>query len=242
MKLGITRVRNEAEIITSTLDRLTFLDAVLVFDDCSEDNTVELCMKHPLVGEVFLNPDPWDPTPAGRKRLETDQRNYILDIAMLDFRPEWIFYFDADEHVYLDDVNWNDKCVYYFDLFDVYITEQDKNDHFLNRNWIGPEYRKIPMLFRPPARFYNRIPFSNHNNKMVRAGDVKHFGKGISEQHWEETCDYYINHLDETLKNGETIAERWTKRKGKAIHTESDFGRPLIPWDLRQKCKVLLGV
>ena len=47
----------------------------------------------------------------------------------------------------------------------------------------------------------------------------------LSVDHWEETCDYYIRHFP-----FETYGKKWTERKGQAIHTESDFKRPLYEW------------
>ena len=42
----------------------------------------------------------------------------------------------------------------------------------------------------------------------------RHYGKSRSVEHWEETCDYYVR-----------------DRKGRAIHTQSDFFmRPLFEW------------
>ena len=53
----------------------------------------------------------------------------------------------------------------------------------------------------------------------------QHYGKSLSVDHWEETCDYYIRHFP-----FETYGKKWTERKGQAIHTESDFKRPLYEW------------
>jgi hypothetical protein len=53
----------------------------------------------------------------------------------------------------------------------------------------------------------------------------QHYGKSLSVDHWEETCDYYIKHFP-----FETYGRKWMKRKGKGIHTESDFQRPLYAW------------
>jgi hypothetical protein len=53
----------------------------------------------------------------------------------------------------------------------------------------------------------------------------QHYGKSLSVAHWEETCDYYIRHFP-----FETYGKKWTERKGKGVHTESDFGRPLYAW------------
>jgi len=54
---------------------------------------------------------------------------------------------------------------------------------------------------------------------------VKHFGKCLSVEHWEETCDYYMNGFPASFR------QRWETRKGKAIHTHSDFGRRLYTWE-----------
>ena len=233
MKIGITRVRNEEGIIGQTLDRLSgVLDGVVVYDDRSTDHTVEECLAHPLVLHVEKGKR-WSPEPHIRKLQETTHRQFVHDFTLTRFRPEWMLYFDADEHIYFNDIDWNTKDSYYFRLWDVYITPDDVNKHYLERDKIGVEYRDITMLFRPPATFYNRIP--RGVGMPQYGGDVKHFGKGISVSHWEETCDYYINHLNETLSTGETIAERWSKRKGKAIHTLSDFGSKLIKWDERHE-------
>ena len=52
-----------------------------------------------------------------------------------------------------------------------------------------------------------------------------HYGKSLSVEHWEETCDYYINHFP-----FQTYGRKWLARKGQAIHTQSDFMRPLYEW------------
>ena len=232
MRIGITRLRNEAEIIESTLSRLeNHLDYVIAYDDCSDDGTYEILKDHPFVKGVLRNNE-WQTDPEDRKAAETWQRQEIYQFAMLN-HPDWILYFDGDEHIYFDDIDWDSSKGYKFRLFDVYITPDDVNKHFSEREMIGAEYRDIPMLFRPPAQFFNRLPLCFHEWQM--GGTVKHFGKGISVKQWEETCDYYINHLNETLATGETIAERWTKRKGKAIHTKSDFNHDLIKWDERHE-------
>ena len=53
----------------------------------------------------------------------------------------------------------------------------------------------------------------------------QHYGKSLSVAHWEETCDYYVQHFPY-----ETYGAKWEARKGKAIHTQSDYGNPLHEW------------
>ena len=44
IKLGLTRVRNESDIIQFTLDHMsTFCEKIIVYDDCSTDDTVAIC-------------------------------------------------------------------------------------------------------------------------------------------------------------------------------------------------------
>ena len=53
----------------------------------------------------------------------------------------------------------------------------------------------------------------------------QHYGKSLSVEHWEGTSDYYIRHFP-----FETYGRKWLDRKGQAIHTRSDFMRPLYEW------------
>ena len=47
----------------------------------------------------------------------------------------------------------------------------------------------------------------------------------LSVNHWEETCEYYMRHFP-----FDTYGRKWRVRKGRAIHTQSDFMRPLYEW------------
>jgi len=48
---------------------------------------------------------------------------------------------------------------------------------------------------------------------------------------WEKTCDYYINHRGKDFLP--EFTEKWKARRGKAIHSKSDFDNPLIKWEDR---------
>lgn len=233
MKLAITRARNEMEILPSTINRLkNHFDGVIAFDDASNDGTREYLSEEPFVISIISNLQ-WETNAKRRHHLETSQRQQLYSHA-LKYNPEWVLYFDADEHFYFDEIDFTREWSYFFRLFDVYITPSDVKKPFLQRNKIGCEYRDIPMLFRPNGKvhFYNRVPL-DIDKPLMFGGTVKHFGKGISVQHWEDTCDYYINFMRERMPNGEDISDKWRRRKGKAIHTESDFGNPLIEWHQR---------
>ena len=85
-------------------------------------------------------------------------------------------------------------------------------------------WRNIPAIHF--AAHHGREPCGTTN---VGTGlFCQHYGKSLSIEHWEETCDYYIKHFP-----FDTYGRKWTERKGKAVHTESDFGRPLYEWGER---------
>ena len=230
--IGIARIRNEEGVIEHTLKHLSDkLDSIYIIDDCSTDNTVEICKKFPKVVKV-LTVDEWESRPLERLRLEGEQRQTIYDCAVKE-NPDWIYYFDADEYADFSDIDFEDESikVFRFWFFDYYITEEDAEKHYLERESVGPEYRDILTLFRPNdnVKFFHRTPVNVGDNIVIQ-GYVKHYGKSISVKQWEDTCDYYINHLFEPQPGGTTISSKWEKRKGKAIHDESDFGNEFIEW------------
>lgn len=241
--IGITRIRNEELIILDTLKHLAeVVDKIIVLDDDSSDKTVEIVKKNPKVIEILRNTN-WE-----RNRIyeETHHRALLLERARL-YDPEWIFYFDADERFELtkeqilglpeeiDGVKIR--------LFDAYITQNDKQPYGNNqelynfRKYFGPEYRDILMLFRNKDYISfegldSREPVGckNLSNKFY----CQHYGKSISIEQWEETCDYYAINFPEPYKT------KWEERRGKAIHSLSDFNNPLYKWsDIKKHEKPL---
>src|SRR5688572_7700879 len=54
--IGITRVRNEALILSDTLDFFgRHVDAIIAYDDASTDRTLELLRSHPKVALILAN-------------------------------------------------------------------------------------------------------------------------------------------------------------------------------------------
>jgi glycosyltransferase involved in cell wall biosynthesis len=232
------KVRNEAHIIKDTLDNWAEMctAGIYIYDDCSTDNTVEICRKHPAVKEVIQGSF-WDPD---REKAEWYNRQVILLRAKQDSGPDdWFVYFDSDEHLYnfhqyelfSDPATKAIACR----LYDFYITPEDENLNYKKREYVGPEYRTIPFFFRnsPYLKYHlpdQRIVSMEPGISIPIHGDIKHYGKGFSVQQWEDTCDYYIRFWPK-------YSDKWRQRKGKAIHEDmlSDFGNKLIKWKDRDK-------
>lgn len=223
-------MRNESEIIIDTLNHMSqFCDEVYIYDDASEDNTVELCKSHSIIKEIIEGKN-WD---VNRERAEYQNRQNILQLARKNASPEdWFIYMDADERIEFDFSKLSklddDISGIKMKLFDFYITEEDVDKKYYEREWMGPEYRKILFLFKNKYVQGYHIPdqreCSLSGGKIIIDGYVKHYGKSISVKQWEDTCEYYSKWFPK-------YSYKWEKRKGKAIHTKSDFNTELIKWE-----------
>lgn len=233
MIIGITRVRNESLIIADTLRHyLQRCDRILLYDDCSDDSTAEIAASFDRV-QVIAG-DYWRPD---RRPEETRHRGLLLERAR-GLGAEWCLCFDADERL-VGDLPDLSADGYEFRLFDGYLTEHTQAPYLdgeladLPRMW-GPEYRDILILFRVERSKFigdgNRCPRTM--GRIERADVyVKHFGKCISVQQWEETCDYYTGPSWPSHYRC-----KWEARRGRAIHQRSDRGNKLRTWnDLMRK-------
>lgn len=238
--VGLTRVRSEGLLLPDTLEYLApQVDAIVAYDDASTDATVDILCAHPKVALVVANIS-WEEDIAARKLAEGRHRGLLLEMAREKLPHDWMLCFDPDERVTGDMRGFvaglgADACdAVRVRLFDAYMTPEDHAPYrqglpLLNfRKFYGPEERDILMLWR------NRpgIGFAEGDGRSPRGmTNVKtdlycqHYGKSLSVEHWEETCDYYIRHFP-----FETYGKKWMERKGQAIHTQSDFGRPLYAW------------
>lgn len=223
MITGITKVRNEALIIEDTLKHfLEFCESVILYDDDSTDSTVEIASSFERV--QVIRGTSWN---KDRPREETRQRRLLLDKVT----TPWTWCFDADERL-VGELPDLDADAYRFRLFDGYMTPGCKKAYKkgylldLKRKW-GPEFRDILMLFKTDKAIYKGLDKREPRVKgrTARSGAyIKHFGKCISKAQWEETCHYYSEFWPEPYRS------KWKARRGKAIHTESDFGRALYSW------------
>jgi glycosyltransferase involved in cell wall biosynthesis len=230
--IGITRVRNEALIIADTVNHfLARCDHIVMYDDCSTDDTVEIALE---AGGDRLTVIPGTEHRANRHNEETRHRKIVHERAE-ELGADWCLCFDADERLVgdLPALDVAGVTGYTFRLFDGYLTEERQELYYpgedlaeLPRLW-GPEYRDILMLFRSDRASWTnpglRQPFVRGVKKWGGVF-VKHYGKCMSVEQWEEACDYYSKGFPPSFR------QRWAPRRGKAIHTRSDFGRPLFSW------------
>lgn len=236
--IGLVRERNESLILQDTLDHLSqFVDGIVVFDDSSTDNSVEIAKNHPSVLMTIVKKR-WQT--KHREWAETADRNMLLKYGR-KYSPAWFFYADADERFegnikeYLNSAP-QDVDGIRISLFDAYITKDDKKAYekgqkLLNfRKMFGVEQRDILMIWRNVSGIvYNRPdlrePVGVNAKRIITKFYCQHYGKSLSIEHWEETCAYYVRHFPK-------YREKWKARMGKAIHTESDFGTKLYDWEI----------
>lgn len=239
MLIGLTRVRNESLIIADTIAHfLTYCPHVILYDDCSVDDTVEIAAIAGGDDITIIHGDEWRP---GRTLEETRHRDILLKRAK-QMGADWCLYLDADERL-IGKLPELKGSAFKFRLFDGYLTP-DRQEHYsggdlagLPRMW-GSEFRDIIMLFRASEARYAGSPragrepiisgpITDRSFGLCNLANVvvKHYGKCLSIAHWEETCAYYAQHFPEPYRS------KWAARVGKAIHTLSDFGSELYTWN-----------
>jgi glycosyltransferase involved in cell wall biosynthesis len=233
--VGLTRVRNEELIIRDTIQHLAqFCDGILVYDDCSTDATIDIVRATSSRVWRVIQGDRWSPD---RQSEETRHRCMLLDAAHR-VGADWVLYLDADERLDRSprELMHQSADGYRFQLFDAYLTREAHNPYVGGRlcdvdRLYGPERRDILMMWRAGRRFRylgrdQREPVPALGASVRTAAvHVKHFGKAISVEQWDATCEYYSQHFPEPYRS------RWLCRLGKAIHESSDFGSQLLPWD-----------
>lgn len=238
--IGLIRVRNESLILSDTLEHMrSFCDFIIAYDDASTDKTYQILKKHPSVVAVIRN-SKWLPNIEDRLKCETQDRLELLNLAK-QFNPQWFIYMDADERIIGDikefiksEESANIDAVR-ISLFDAYLTKTDQQPYLegplLNfRKYYGIERRDIIMLWRNSQDITyqgldSREPFIPNNKMVITKFYCQHYGKSLSIQHWEETCQYYIQHFPY-----EPYGAKWENRIGKGIHELSDFDTPLYVW------------
>lgn len=248
--IGLIREKNESLILQDTLDEMCKItDGFIALDDNSNDESLKIITSHSECLAVIHH----KVTVTGDRSMEESiHRELLLELGRL-YHPSWYLYLDADERIdspnsvrefLLDNIDNHDIDAIRFSLFDAYMTKDDHEAFsggplFDFRKNFGPERRDIIMAWKDNSTLSfmtkadMREPSGLVDNKIITKFFVQHYGKSMSIDQWEETCDYYINHFPQ-------YAEKWRARKGKGIHNQlSDFGRPLETWN---ELKVSRGV
>lgn len=234
--IGLMRERNESLLLEDSLNHLSkHVDGIVVFDDASTDDSVKIALNHPKVVCVVRNKF-WRQN--NRIWEETSNRQKLYSVAK-KYKPEWLFYADADERFegdikeYLTVTCPQSTNAIRISLFDAYITGSDKRPYgrggelYNLRKYFGPERRDILMIWRNLRNVRFNVPDAREPQEIT--GDIEtrffcqHYGKSLSIEQWEETCEYYIKFFPK-------YSEKWKARKGKAVHDKSDFGRELYVW------------
>lgn len=237
----LLRVRNEELILEDTLNHLSgFADLIVAYEDASTDRTREILRAHPKVTLIIEN-NVWLSGVDDRLQSETRHRGLLLQEARKRWDFRWCMCCDADER-YVGNIRGlvtapdysNEPDAIRISLFDAYMTATDKATYrkdfsLLNfRQYFGPECRNILMLWKNTAEV---AYLGLDAREPCVSGTVairfycQHYGKSLSIEHWEATCDYYVNHFPY-----DPYGKKWEARKGKAIHELSDFSRPLFKW------------
>jgi glycosyltransferase involved in cell wall biosynthesis len=238
--IGTTRLRNEELILRDTLDYVgRQVDAIVAYDDASTDRTLDILHGHPKVALIVTNGS-WEEDVKARRLAEGRHRGLLLQMARARLQFDWMFCFDADERVIGDlrgvagGPRARDCDAVRIRLFDAYLTPDDHAPYRPDlelldfRRFFGPEQRDILMLWRNRSEIFFAEQHAREPGGVERVVTdlyCQHYGKSLSVEHWEETCDYYIRHFP-----FETYGRKWLDRKGRAIHTQSDFERPLYEW------------
>jgi glycosyltransferase involved in cell wall biosynthesis len=236
----LLRVRDEELILEDTLNHLAnFVDVICAYDDASSDKTREILKSHEKVFLVVQN-DHWQPGFENRLLSETRHRGLLLQECRKRFSFNWCMCCDADERYFGEIRQFVTEPIQEkpdsirIRLFDAYMTEGDDSPFsgetpLTNfRRYFGPECRDILMLWKNGDHAYftgldSREPLVHGHSELKFF--CQHYGKSLSYEHWEDTCEYYVTHFPFN-----SYGEKWAKRRGKAVHSKSDFGRSLFEW------------
>lgn len=237
--IGLIRIRNEELILQDTLDHMAeFCDKIYLFDDASTDGSSTIYKKHPKV-DWSKNHGEWD---SNQTEVQGEQRSMLFEYAKFLHPGANFIYMDADERIDFDFKNYDGESAVVVKLFDARMTTDDckgfkeecdtypkiaiKLEDF--REYFDPQFREIPFIFNDKAKYVGvaceRYPQFDPAQPVIHAGFVQHYGKALSKEHWQKTCEYYAKYLP-------VYAEKWEARK-KETGVVSSEG--LLTWE---ECK-----
>lgn len=209
MIIGCMLVKNESERwLEKVLQQIeSVCDKIIILDDCSTDNTPEICSKY---GEVFYS----DKSYWGINELK--QRKFLWELATHEAKDgDWILCLDADETLpesqvelvksYMllaDEVKCNGLG---FELYDMWDDTHYRDDELWNahlRPWVmavkyeaGKEY-----FWKETALHCGRFPMNSGCNIAMSPLKIQHWGWSRTEDR-KKKYERYIQ-ADPEGKNG----------------------------------------
>jgi glycosyltransferase involved in cell wall biosynthesis len=166
--------KDEAFEIERCLDDIIlWADKIVIFDDGSTDDTVEIARQYPKVVSIHQKGN------LGNVRTEGRDRQILYELACKQ-KPDWIMFLDADE-VFEDKLKWQ--------IYDM-ITASDINlYHFLEINfWRGETHYRIDNSYNLGwfGRLFRCFPrLSMTTDQDEHSGGVPHNIPGATQ--WGES-------------------------------------------------------
>lgn len=171
-------VRNEADRYLETVLKKAslYIDAAVILDDASEDNTVELC-------KTFLNGIPWTivSNPKTRFNNEIVLRKQLWEMTIAT-EPDWILILDADE-IFEDKASEVLKELakvqgvdhYSFRLYDMWNNNSYREDTYWRAHTVYRPFmvRYVPefnWIWRETPQHCGRLP----QNIFALPGELSH--------------------------------------------------------------------
>lgn len=179
MKVAVTMVRDEADIIGWTLDlMLSQVDHAIVADNLSTDSTRQILESF---GDRVTIIDDREPG-----YYQADKMTGLAHRAG-DMGAEWVIPFDADEAWYLPDLDAIDAAVVRTSPF-VYVPQPDDPDdpnpitRICHRMTVPERQAKVCFRYHPAARLHMGQHDVDRPGHRVDAGSVRHYQYRSLEQ------------------------------------------------------------
>lgn len=207
--VGVCIIRDSQENLERILSHLENKVTEVVLYDASDAGHLKGTYKdHPLVSYVIENRTR-EVSFDNREMLEGKKYHLLFDEAR-KLSPDWIYIFEENELIeFYPDIPLNDTRIetFSFRLFDNYLGKDFKNVDLISDKIIGPEYKEVPMLFRPslPVVFESRVPSQLKNVKL--GGSVRRFR----------------NTLDNNLSIYNRALIRWDERDDLGFELSTEF-------------------
>ena len=169
--VAMYRIRNESRWIEKSLEQTSKIcQEIVILDDCSTDNTVEICKKFSNVVEIHER----------KEQLPLDEvrdRNIVLELA-LKLNPDYILIIDGDEvlmnnskEILYEELSvlYPEAKIVHLQVLDVWDKpNQIRVDGIYGKGW-GPRLLKIDKTFQHLRYISTDYPGNIHcNNKFIQ--------------------------------------------------------------------------